>query len=315
LLLAAAFLPGVRAHAQEPLTRPLRLVVPFAPGGTTDILARILAEHVQAEFGQPMLIDVRPGAGGTLGAAQVAQAAPDGATLVLGTPGTHATAPALYPGLPYDPVRDFAPVMLVANVPNVVIVNPALPIRSVAELVAAARARPGSLNYGSAGTGATTHLSGELFRLMTGAEIVHVPYRGSGAALIDLQGGQIQLMFENLPGAIQHIREGRLRALAVTSPRRAEAMPELPTVEEAGVPGYAVVSWFALFAPAATPAPLLARLNGGFRRIMAIPAVRGRRAGLGAEPADGPPEELARLVAEEGARWSRVIRDAQIRIQ
>jgi tripartite-type tricarboxylate transporter receptor subunit TctC len=212
-------------------------------------------------------------------------------------------------------VRDFAPVTLVANVPNVVIVNPALPIRSIAELIAAARARPGTINYGSAGTGATTHLSGELFRLMTGAEIVHVPYRGSGAALIDLQAGQIQMMFENLPGAIQHIREGRLRALAVTSPRRAEAMPELPTVEEAGVPGYSVVSWFALFAPAATPALLLARLNEGFRRIMAIPNVRSRMAGLGAEPADGPPEELARLVAQETVRWAQVIRDAQIRIQ
>jgi tripartite-type tricarboxylate transporter receptor subunit TctC len=197
--------------------------VPFAPGGTTDILARILAEHVQAEFGQPMLIDVRPGAGGTLGAAQVAQAAPDGATLVLGTPGTHATAPALYPGLPYDPVRDFAPVMLVANVPNVVIVNPALPIRSVAELVAAARARPGSLNYGSAGTGATTHLSGELFRLMTGAEIVHVPYRGSGAALIDLQGGQIQLMFENLPG--RSSTSGKAGFARSPSPRRVARKP------------------------------------------------------------------------------------------
>lgn len=304
-----------KGRAQELPSRPVRLVVPFAPGGTTDILARILAEHFQAEFGQSLLVDLRPGAGGTLGATQVAQSAPDGSTLVLGTPGTHGTAPSLYPNLAYDPVRDFAPVTLVANVPNVVIVNPALPIRSIAELIAAARARPGTINYGSAGTGATTHLSGELFRLMTGAEIVHVPYRGSGAALIDLQAGQIQMMFENLPGAIQHIREGRLRALAVTSPRRAEAMPELPTVEEAGVPGYSVVSWFALFAPAATPAPLLARLNEGFRRIMAIPNVRSRMAGLGAEPADGPPEELARLVAQETVRWAQVIRDAQIRIQ
>jgi len=303
------------AGAQDLPPRPVRMVVPYAPGGTTDILARILAEHFQAEFGQPLVVDLRPGAGGTIGTAQVAQAAPDGTTLVMGTPGTHATATALYPNLPYDPIRDFAPVMLVANVPNIVIVNPALPIRSIAELIAAARARPGSINYGSAGNGATTHLSGELFRLMTGAEIVHVPYRGSGAALIDLQAGQIQLMFENLPGAIQHVREGRLRALAVTSPRRAKATPDLPTVAEAGVPGYAVVSWFAVFAPAGTPASVVARLNQGLRRIMAIPAVRQRMEGLGAEPADGPPEELARLVAEERARWTRVIQDAQIRIQ
>ncbi|WP_207538598.1 Bug family tripartite tricarboxylate transporter substrate binding protein [Sabulicella rubraurantiaca] len=307
--------PGISALAQDLPTRPVRLVVPYAPGGTTDILARILAEHFQAEFGQPLVVDLRPGAGGTVGTAQVAQAAPDGTTLVMGTPGTHATAKALYPNLTYDPIRDFAPVTLVANVPNIVVVNPSLPVRSIAELIAAARARPGSINYGSAGNGATTHLSGELFRLMTDAQIVHIPYRGSGAALIDLQAGQIQLMFENLPGAIQHVRDGRLRALAVTSPWRAKATPDLPTVSEAGVPGYGVVSWFALFAPAATPAPLVARLNQGFRRIMAIPSVRQRMEDLGAEPADGPPEELGRLVAEETTRWTRVIQDAQIRIQ
>lgn len=311
-LLAA---PGLTAHAQDLPSRPIRLVVPYAPGGTTDILARVLAEHFQAEFGQPLVVDLRPGAGGTVGTAQVAQAVADGTTLVMGTPGTHATAKALYPNLTYDPIRDFAPVTLVANVPNIVVVNPNLPVRSITELIAAARARPGSINYGSAGNGATTHLSGELFRLMTGAQIVHVPYRGSGAALIDLQAGQIQLMFENLPGAIQHVRDGRLRALAVTSPTRAKATPDLPTVAEAGVPGYGVVSWFALFAPVATPEPVLARLNQGFRRIMAIPSVRQRMEDLGAEPADGPPDQLARLVAEESIRWTRVIQDAQIRIQ
>lgn len=302
------------ALAQELPARPIRLVVPFAPAGTTDILARLLAQHAQAEFGQPLVVDLRPGAGGTLGTAVVAQAPPDGGTIVMGTPGTHATARALYPNLPYDPQRDFAPILLVANVPNVVIVNPALPIRSIAELTAAAKAAPGTINFGSAGNGATTHLSGELYRLMTGVQITHIPYRGSGAALIDLQAGQIQLMFENLPGAIQHIRDGRLRALAVTSPNRAQAAPDLPTVAEAGVPGYAVVSWFALFAPAATPAPVVARLNQGFRRIMAIPAVRERMAEMGAEPADGTQEDLRRLVAEETARWAQVIRDAQIRI-
>ncbi len=303
------------ARAQELPARPVRMVVPFAPGGTTDILARALSEQFQGEFGQPLVLDLRPGAGGTIGTAQVARAVPDGSTLVMGTPGTHASAKALYPDLPYDPERDFTPIVLVANVPNVVVVNPALQVHSIADLIALAKARPGSINYGSAGSGATTHLSGELFRLLTGAAIVHVPYRGSGAALIDLQGGQIQLMFENLPGAIGHVRDGRLRALAVTSPRRAAAAPELPTVAEAGVPGYAVVSWFAVFAPAGTPAPLAGRLNAGFRRIMAEPAMRQRLQGLGAEPADGPPEELRRLVAEEIARWARVVRDANISIQ
>lgn len=309
-LLAAAF-----AHAQDLPPRPVRMVVPYAPGGTTDILARLLAQHFQAEFGQPLIIETRPGAGGTVGTAQVAASPPDGTTLVMGTPGTHATATALYPNLPYAPARDFAPVVLVANVPNVVVVNHSLPVSDIAGLIAAAKARPGSINYGSAGSGATTHLSGELFRMMTGAQIVHVPYRGSGAALIDLQAGQVQMMFENLPGAIGLVREGRLRALAVTSPRRVTAAPELPTVAEAGVPGYSVVSWFAVFAPAGTPAPVVSRLNQGFRRILGMPEVRSRLVDLGAEPAEGPPEELARLVTEETERWTRVIREARITIQ
>ncbi len=317
-LLGGALLPllaAASARAQDLPPRPVRMVVPYAPGGTTDILARLLAQHFQAEFGQPLIIETRPGAGGTLGTAQVAASPPDGTTLVMGTPGTHATSTALYPNLPYAPARDFAPVVLVANVPNVVVVNPSLPVSDIAGLIAAAKARPGSINYGSAGSGATTHLSGELFRMMTGAQIVHVPYRGSGAALIDLQAGQVQMMFENLPGAIGLVREGRLQALAVTSPRRVAAAPELPTVAEAGVPGYSVVSWFAIFAPAGTPAPVVSRLNQGFRRILGMPEVRSRLVDLGAEPADGPPEELARLVTEETERWTRVIREARITIQ
>ena len=317
-LLGAALLPllaAAPAGAQDMPARPVRMVVPYAPGGTTDILARLLAQHFQAEFGQPLVIETRPGAGGTVGTAQVAASPPDGTTLVMGTPGTHATATALYPNLPYAPARDFAPVVLVANVPNVVVVNPSLPVNDIAGLIAAAKARPGSINYGSAGSGATTHLSGELFRMMTGAQIVHVPYRGSGAALIDLQAGQVQMMFENLPGAIGLVREGRLRALAVTSPRRVAAAPELPTVAEAGVPGYSVVSWFAVFAPAGTPALVVSRLNQGFRRILGMPEVRSRLVDLGAEPADGPPEDLARLVTEETERWTRVIREARITIQ
>ncbi len=307
--------PGLQVSAQELPARPVRLVVPYAAGGTTDILGRILAEHFQAEFGQPLVVDLRPGAGGTLGTEMAAKAAPDGSTLLVGTPGSHATARALYPNLAYDPVRDFTPVMQIANVPNIVIVNPTTPIRSIAELIAAAKARPGSINYGSAGHGTTTHLSGELFRLLAGVDIVHVPYRGSSAALVDLQSGALQLMFENLPGAIQHVREGRLRALAVTSPQRAQGAPEFPTVAEAGVPGYAVVSWFALYAPAGTPAPLVTRLNQGLRRIMAMPAVRQKLMDIGAEPADGPPEALGQFAAEETTRWTRVIRDANIRIQ
>jgi tripartite-type tricarboxylate transporter receptor subunit TctC len=314
-----AFLVGgvaaAQAQQQDYPTRPVRLVVPYAPGGTTDILARIIAERFQPVFGQPLVVDIRPGAGGTIGSDHVAKAPADGYTILIGGPGTHATAQALYPNLSYDQQRDFAPISMVASLPNLVVVNPTLPVRSIAELIAHARANPGRLHYGSAGNGTTTHLSGELFRLLTGAEIVHVPYRGSGAALIDLQGGQIQLMFENLPGAIGFAREGRLRGLAVTSPRRAPAAPDLPTVEEAGVPGYSVLSWFVLVAPAATPRPIVARLNEGARRILDDPAVRQRVAELGAETIAGTPEEAAAVLAAETERWNRVIRDAGIRIQ
>ncbi|UPY36734.1 tripartite tricarboxylate transporter substrate binding protein [Sediminicoccus sp. KRV36] len=312
-LLALPFLAGAAA-AQELPARPMRLIVPFTTGGTTDILARILAEHAQAEFGQPLIVESRPGAGGVTGTAQVAAAPPDGTTLVMGTPGPIATAPALMGSMPYDPLRDLAPVMLVANVPNLVVVNPASGLTSIAALIAAARARPGAIHFGSAGIGATTHLAGELFKLMTGADIVHVPYRGSVPALTDLQGGQIQLMFENMPGALELVRAGRLTGLAVTSPTRALAAPEIPTVAET-VPGYAVVSWFALFTAGGVPAPLVQRLNAGFRRIMARPAVRQRIAELGAEPADGTPEALGTLAREETERWGRVIREARITVQ
>ena len=293
----------------------MRLIVPFSAGGTTDILARILSEHAQTEFGQPMIVESRPGAGGVTGSAQVATALGDGTTLLMGTPGPIATAPALMASLPYDPLRDLAPITLVANVPNLVVVNPASGITSISGLIAAARARPGSIHFGSAGIGATTHLAGELFKLMAGVDIVHVPYRGSLPALTDLQGGQVQLMFENMPGAIELVRAGRLTGLAVTSPTRALAAPEIPTVAESGLPGFSVVSWFALFAPGSTPAPMVQRLNQGIRRIMARPAVRERMLALGAEPADGPPEALAALAREETERWGRVIREARITAQ
>ncbi|MBS7790802.1 tripartite tricarboxylate transporter substrate binding protein [Roseococcus sp. SDR] len=313
LLLATPFL-GLAAQAQELPARPIRLMVPFTTGGTTDVLARILSEHGPAEFGQPIIVESRPGAGGVTGTAQVAAAAPDGTSLVMGTPGPIATAPALMSSLPYDPLRDLAPVMLVANVPNLVVVNPSSGITSIAQLIAAARARPGAIHFGSAGIGATTHLAGELFKLMTGVDIVHVPYRGSVPALTDLQGGQIQLMFENMPGAIELVRAGRLTGLAVTSPNRAMAAPDIPTVAET-VPGYSVVSWFALFTGGQVPAPVVQRLNAGFRRIMARPAVRQRILELGAEPADGTPEALGQLAREETERWGRVIREARISVQ
>jgi len=302
-------------RAQELPARPIRIVVPFTTGGTTDILARILADQGQGEFGQPVIVESRPGAGGVTGTAQVAASAPDGTSLVIGTPGPIATLPALLPSMPFDPMRDLTPVMLIANVPNIAVVNPGLGITTVIGLIAAARARPGSIHFGSAGIGASTHLAGELFKLMAGVDMVHVPYRGSVPALTDVQGGQIQLMFENLPGAIELVRAGRLTALGVTSPARALAAPDIPTISEAGLPGYSVVSWFSLYAPGGTPPAVIQRLNTGFRRIMAQPAVRQRILDIGAEPADGTPEALGALAREETQRWGRVIREARIMAQ
>jgi tripartite-type tricarboxylate transporter receptor subunit TctC len=309
-----ALLPAA-ASAQDWPNRPVRLVVPYAAGGTTDIIARLISERWRPIFGQPLVVDVRPGAGGTIGTDHVAKSVADGYTLQIGGPGTHATAQALYPNLPYDQQRDFAPITMLASLPNIVVVNNNLPVRSIAELVAYGRARPGQLHYGSAGNGTTTHLSGELFRLLTGVEVVHVPYRGSSAALVDLQSGQLQLMFENLPGAINFVRQGQLRALAVTSPTRAAEAPEIPTVEEAGVPGYSVLSWFAMFAPAATPQPIIDRVNEGMRRILSDAGMRQRLAELGAETMPRSPAETRAFLAGEAERWTRIIRDAGIRIQ
>ncbi len=313
---ALGALVALPAAAQEAFpTRPIRLVVPFAAGGPSDIIARIVAPRMATTLGQPVVVENRAGAGGVTGVDVIAKAVGDGYTFGIGSAGAIAISPSLGRGTPYDPMRDLAPVMLIANVPNLVVVNPQSGITSIQALIAAAKARPGSIHFGSAGIGASTHLAGELFKLMAQVDIVHVPYRGSVPALTDLQGGQIQLMFENMPGALELVRSGRLTGLAVTSPNRATAAPEIPTVAESGVPGYAVVSWFAVFAPGQTPAPVIQRLNQGLRRIMARPAVRQRILELGAEPADGPPEALGALAREETERWGRVIREARISAQ
>ncbi|RTL19524.1 MAG: tripartite tricarboxylate transporter substrate binding protein [Burkholderiales bacterium] len=303
------------AAAQAPWpSRPLRLIVPFTPGGTTDLLARAIAPELQQRLGQPVVVDNRGGAGGNIGTAEVARAT-DGHTLLMGTVGTQAINAALYPRLPYDPLRDFAPITLVAAVPNVLVLNPANALRygihSVADLVRVARANPGRLNMASSGNGTSIHLAGELFKRMTGSFMLHFPYRGSGPALLDLVSGNMDLMFDNLPSALPQIKAGKLLALAVTSAQRSPAMPELPTVAEAGGPllqGYEASSWFGLLAPASQPAEQVARLQREAAAALTMPALRERLASQGAVAGGGSSIEFAALIAAETAKWARVVK-------
>ena len=262
--LAAAFSLGTIeiACAQTYPTKPIQMIVPFPPGGTTDIFARLIGQKLSEALGQQVVIDNRGGAGGNIGANAVAKADPDGHTLVMGTVGTHAINPSLYVKMPHDVLRDFEPVAFVAGVPNVMVVNPtAVKAKTVQEFIQEAKAAPGKFSFASSGNGTSIHLSGELFKQMTGVNIVHVPYRGSGPAVNDLVAGQVHLMFDNLPSSIQQIRAGNLRALAVTSAQRSPALPDVPTVAESGLPGFEASSWFAIFAPAKTPKPIVDKLN------------------------------------------------------
>jgi len=291
------------AHAQAKYpTKPITLIVPFSAGGTTDILARIVGLQLGKALGQPVVVDNRPGAGGNIGASLAAKAAPDGYTLFMGTIGTHAINQSLYSKLPYDPVKDFAPISRVAMVPNIVVANPKV------ELIAYVKAKPDKLSYGSSGSGSSMHLSGELFNSMTGLHIQHIPYKGSAPAVNDLLGGQIGLMFDNLPSSFQHVKAGKLRALAVTSPQRSPALPNVPTVAESGVPGYEATSWFALYTTAGTPQPIVDRLNAEVVKILAMPEVRKQMADQGAEPHPEKPAELAAFMKSETAKWAKVVK-------
>jgi tripartite-type tricarboxylate transporter receptor subunit TctC len=320
LLLAAAplslaLLAAPHALAQAWPAKPVRIVVPFAAGGTTDILARALAPELQRAFGQPFVVDNKPGAGGNNGAAEVAKAAADGYTFLMGTVGTHAINPSLYPKMPYDHVKDFVPVTLVAGVPNVLVLNPGTAqkygINSVGDLVKALKANPGRLNVASSGNGTSIHLSAELFKTMTGTFMVHIPYRGSGPALIDLMGGQMDLMFDNLPSSLPHIRSGKLKALAVTSAVRSAALPDVPTVEQAGGPalkGFEASSWFGLLAPAGTPMEIVNRVQSETAKALALPAMKERLLGQGAIPSGNTSAEFARLIEAETKKWALVVK-------
>ena len=293
--------------------RTVRIVVPFAPGGTTDILARALAPELAKAFGQSFIVENKAGAGGNLGADIVAKSSPDGHTLLMGTVGTQAINPSLYPKMPYDAAKDFVPITLVAGVPNVLVMNPAKAksagITDVRTLIAYARANPGKLNMASSGNGTSIHLAGELFKSMTGTYMVHFPYKGSGPALLDLIGGTMDLMFDNLPSALPHVKGGKLIALAVTSSERSAALPDVPTVAEAGpVKGYEATSWFGLLAPAGTPADIVQRVQQESAKALASPALKERLLSQGAIPGGMSSAEFGRFIAAETKKWAAVVK-------
>jgi tripartite-type tricarboxylate transporter receptor subunit TctC len=311
LALVAAAAP---AHAEYP-DRPIKIVVPYPPGGTSDLLARAVAPRLSERLNQPVVVENRAGAGGVIGAQAVAKSAPDGYTLVLGTIASHGILPVLQKPAPYDTAKDFAPVTLIANTPNVLLANPAAPVRNVAELLALARARPGTLNFGSTSQGGSPHMSGELLKSMAQIDIVHVPYKGGGPMLIDLIGGQIQLGFDNLPSSIAHIKSGRVRALAVTTAKRWPGAPEIPTLAEAGVPGYESSAWFGLLAPGATPRPVVELLQRHVAAILRQPEVEKLLLDQGAEPVGNTPEEFARLIAAELQKWAKVVATTGVKLE
>jgi tripartite-type tricarboxylate transporter receptor subunit TctC len=305
-------LPALRAAAQPAFPdKPVRIVVPFPPGGATDSAARVLADALAPRYGRPVVVENRPGAGGTIGAENVARGAADGHSWLLGSPGNLAIAPFLYPNLGFDPARDLAPVSLVFTTDHVLTVNPSMPVRTVPEFIAHARAQPRPLSFGSSGNGSSLQLIGELFRLRAGIELVHVPYRGSAPAVADLMAGNIDCMFDQLPASMAQIQAGRLRALATTGPARHASLPQVPTVGET-IPGYEAQSWNGMAVAAGTPPALVARISADINAALAEPAVQARLAPLGADFRGTTPEAMGALMRAEAERWGPVIREARI---
>ena len=312
-LLSSLLATTTSARAQTWPTRPLRLVVPFAAGaGILDIMGRQISGPLGERLGQQVVVDNKPGAGGNVGADIVAKAAPDGYTLLVGSTAM-LVAPALYANVPFDPLADFVPVTQINAAPLLLVVHPSLPVRSVAEFIAYIKANPGKLNYGSGGVGATPFLAVESLRAVVGFEAVHVPYRGGAPALADLVAGQLSFMIENVPGTLPLVRDGRLRALAITSAKRSALVPELPTMQEAGVPGYEMIGWNGIYAPKGTPPQIVKRLNDELAAILRTPGLKEQFAKLGAEAVGSSPGEFAAFVAAESARWLKIIRDKGIK--
>jgi tripartite-type tricarboxylate transporter receptor subunit TctC len=313
-LIFAVNLIAIQAYSQTAWpTKPVKIVVPFAPGGTTDILARAMAPELSKAFGQTFIVENKAGAGGNLGSDIVAKSAADGYTILMGTVGTHGINVALYEKMPYDPVKDFAPITLIAGVPNVMVMNAEkakqLNINNVADFIKIAKASPGKLNMASSGNGTSIHLAGELFKSMSSTYLVHFPYRGSGPALLDLVGGTMDVMFDNLPSALPHIKSGKLKALAVTSSQRSVVLPDVPTVEEAGnLKGYEASSWFGLLAPAGTPPDIVSRLQQESAKAMNNPAVKEKLLAQGAIPGGNTPADFSKMIGFEIKKWAQVVK-------
>ena len=314
---------GAASHAAQPEAestqgypvKPVRIVVPFAPGGGTDTIARILALKLTEALGQAVIVDNRPGAGGTIGADLVAKSAADGYTLLFGSPGPISVNPHLQANIPYQALRDFAPVTQVSTSPLVLVLNQSVPAGSVKELIALARAQPGQLNYGSAGNGAVEHLGAELFKFLTGVNLVHVPYKGTGPALTDLLGGQIQMLFENMPPVLPHIKSGKLKALGVGAVKRSSFLPDTPTIIEAGVPGYEASSWFGILVPAATPRRVVGILNAASVKLLQSRDVKDRLAAIGAEPVGNTPEEFGAYLKAKLVEIGRIVKAADMKME
>jgi len=314
--LASPLLPRIAAAqgAAWAPTRPLRMVVPFPPGGATDVVARVLAERMQEKLGQPVTVENRTGAGGNVGVENVVRSAPDGLTMLMGTTGTLTINPHLYANMGFNPANDLAGISMAFATDHVLVVNPAVPAQTAQEFIALLKARPGQLSFGSGGNGSSTHLVPELFKLVAQVDMQHVPYRGSAPALNDLVAGNVQVMLDQLPSALPMIQGGRVRALAVTGPRRSRLLPDLPTMAELGLPQAEATSWGAVMAPAGTPAPAIARLNAVIREALAEPGVQQRLAAAGADAVVSTPAELAGIMRSETEKWGRVVREARVTV-
>jgi tripartite-type tricarboxylate transporter receptor subunit TctC len=311
---AAALVACASASAQAYPVKPVRMVVPFPPSGGTDVLARTFVQRLGEALGQQVVIDNRSGANGNVGTELAARAAPDGYTLLLNGGGTLAVNPSLYSRLPFDSVRDFAPISMVALQPSVLVVHPSVPAKTVRELVALAKSRPGQLNFASSGSGSLAHLSAEIFKSMAGVDMVHVPYKGAGPSLVDLIAGQVHLIFASSPSVMPHVKNGKLRALGVTTAKRAAATPDVPTIAEAGVPGYTVTGWYGLLAPAGTPAPIVSRLNAELVKVLAMAEIQEKLVGHGLEVSTGTPQQFAEFLKAEIAKYAKVVRDAGVKV-
>lgn len=310
-----ALATGAHAQAQWP-DKPVRVIVPFPAGGATDLVARVVTQRVAADLGQQLVVDNRPGAGGTIGTGEAAKAAPDGYTLLLTTSSTHAISPHLLPRLAYDARKDFTPVAYLADAPSVLLVTQSLPVKTVAELVAYGKAHPGQLNYATSGNGTIVHLNSAAFSAQAGVEMTHVPYKGTALAIPDLVAGQVHVLFDSLPTGMPHVKSGRLRALAVTSEKRSALAPELPTLAESGLPGYASVTWFGIYLPAGAAPALVERVHQAFSKAMQAPDVVASLAKLGLEPAaPSTPAQFAAMVQADSARWASVIRQHKITLE